>query len=360
MVILKSLILEPTQNNLQKLLYQPFLLRDGEKKNSRFQITFISQDIVYRYSLSYNADFISNEKLEIEKGDNFVTYFSREEDNIPVSPVDIGIASQTLRKNSLFLYLAQALNDKHATNVMRWFAEDLILLGDKIDNSLFKLLEDKMNKELFLRFLKAADFHIEDIDVRIEENELPNQFRQMMSQISGNELPKSIRSLQLYILHNSYDDKGNKINTIPISLLSESKGTQKIVFIALTILSRRRQSKVIVIDEFNDSLHLQLSQNLLDVFNSEFNINQFVLTTHELQLMDQNLRKDQIYFVEKDFEGNSNIFSLFDFEDESFKRSDISYMKRYLNGQFGGAPIIYLEGLLDAVKRSVEGDVDAY
>lgn len=48
--------------------------------------------------------------------------------------------------------------------------------------------------------------------------------------------------------------------------------------------------------------------------------------------------------------------SLFDFNSESLKRADISYVKRYLNGQFGAAPIISLENLVETIQRTVEED----
>ena len=39
-------------------------------------------------------------------------------------------------------------------------------------------------------------------------------------------------------------------------------------------------------------------------------MNQIISTTHELQLLDQNLRVDQIYLFEKDFEGISTLDSM--------------------------------------------------
>lgn len=158
------------------------------------------------------------------------------------------------------------------------------------------------------------------------------------------------------MVHKIYDDCGTVSGRRVISINAESDGTKEMVIIALTILLRRTESKVILIDEFDDSFHLDLSKALLDVFNTKENINQFILTTHELQLMDHHLRKDQINFVEKEYSGNSNLFSLFDFNSESLKRADISYVKRYLSGQFGAAPIISLEDLVETIQRTVEED----
>ena len=85
---------------------------------------------------------------------------------------------------------------------------------------------------------------------------------------------------------------------------------------------------------------------MLKIINSESNTNQFIFTTHNLNLLDSDLRIDQIYMTEKDFLGRTDLFSLFDFNELSgVSRSDISFFKRYLNGQFGALPDIDVEGM---------------
>ena len=61
-----------------------------------------------------------------------------------------------------------------------------------------------------------------------------------------------------------------------------------------------------------------------------------VFTTHDVNLLDQNtIRKDQVWFTEKNEQGVSEIFSLSDFEDV---REDTLFAKWYLNNKFGGVP----------------------
>ena len=69
--------------------------------------------------------------------------------------------------------------------------------------------------------------------------------------------------------------------------------------------------------------------------------------------MDNQLRKDQIYFIDKNYRGESQLYSLFDFaEDTKGSRSDITYYRRYLKGLFGGIPNIETQKLIDlAVNR---------
>ena len=126
----------------------------------------------------------------------------------------------------------------------------------------------------------------------------------------------------------------------------ESSGTKKMMLVALTLLDSLHMDRVIVMDEFDDSFHLSLTQTLLNIINSESNTNQFIFTSHNLNLLDSKLRVDQIYLIEKDFLGKTEVYSLFDFNGiNGVSRNDISFAKRYLKGQFGALPDIDLEGI---------------
>ncbi|WP_411345019.1 AAA family ATPase [Paenibacillus sp. WLX1005] len=158
-------------------------------------------------------------------------------------------------------------------------------------------------------------------------------------------------SRELYTVYRKYDNNGEVVGSSSIHVSSlESKGTKKIIEIALTILFSENNGKVIIMDEFDDAVHLKLSKALIRLFNSAGNKNQFILTSHELQLLDCDLRKDQIYLLEKDFEGQSSLYSLFDFNElNSTPRNDISFFKRYMRGQFGAVPTIDIQGMLNSL-----------
>ena len=49
----------------------------------------------------------------------------------------------------------------------------------------------------------------------------------------------------------------------------------------------------------------------------------------------ENLRRDQLYLVEKDLLGKSKLYSLSEFRN---LRVDADYEKKYLTGQFGAIP----------------------
>ena len=101
---------------------------------------------------------------------------------------------------------------------------------------------------------------------------------------------------------------------------------------------------VYFIDDLNASLHPLLVRNFILTFlNPEININhaQLIFTTHDTWLLsNQLLRRDEIWFTEKDADGLSALYSLADFidEDDSRIRKDENYEENYLLGKYGAIP----------------------
>ena len=101
---------------------------------------------------------------------------------------------------------------------------------------------------------------------------------------------------------------------------------------------------VYFIDDLNASFHPLLVRNFILTFlNPEININhaQLIFTTHDTwQLSNRLLRRDEIWFTEKDDEGLSTLYSLADFidEDSSRIRKDENYEENYLLGKYGAIP----------------------
>lgn len=102
------------------------------------------------------------------------------------------------------------------------------------------------------------------------------------------------------------------------------------MFLALYFLSNTK--KVLLIDEFDRSYHLELAKALISLINNKEQTNQFILTSHELSLMDTKLRQDQIWFAEKNQFGESELFSIFDFDDKELKRGILIIRKDILRG----------------------------
>ena len=104
--------------------------------------------------------------------------------------------------------------------------------------------------------------------------------------------------------------------------------------------------RTIVVDEIDNSLHPLFLEYLIQLFNSrENNPNkaQLIFNTHSVETLSLDLlRRDQIYFVEKNHEnGVTELYSL----DEFFPRKTENVRKGYLQGRYGAIPNIGLEDL---------------
>lgn len=122
----------------------------------------------------------------------------------------------------------------------------------------------------------------------------------------------------------------------------ESDGTQRL-FDFMDILFSKKADATFVVDEIDRSLHPMLTQQLIDLFNKS-HVNdtcQLVFTTHESAIMSFDyLRKDEIWFIDRNEIGTSHLYSLDDFAQVGKVRTDSRIDKQYLEGRYGGVPCL--------------------
>ncbi|HQP45652.1 MAG TPA: ATP-binding protein, partial [Flexilinea sp.] len=132
-------------------------------------------------------------------------------------------------------------------------------------------------------------------------------------------------------------------------LTDESEGTQKLFYLSGPIIDTLIGGKVLFIDEIEARLHPLLTRKLISLFHSkELNPHhaQLIFATHDTNLLSNKLfRRDQIWFVEKDEEGASHLYSLAELK----VRNDASFGSEYLQGRYGAIPIFgeFKETLMD-------------
>lgn len=140
-----------------------------------------------------------------------------------------------------------------------------------------------------------------------------------------------------------------------LDINDESDGTRRLLDLLPAICSVNEEtegaelfaSRTYVIDEFDRSLHPNLSKAFLGKFLScevSLGMDQLIVTTHEDALLDNSLlRRDEIWFVQKERDSSSQLYSLNDYN----PRFDKDIQKDYLSGKFGAVPYImegYVEG----------------
>ena len=131
-----------------------------------------------------------------------------------------------------------------------------------------------------------------------------------------------------------------------ISLKDESAGTLKMFALYQELQDTLDNGGVLFVDELNARLHPLLLRHIIQRFlNQETNQHgaQLIFTSHDVSNMtNELLRRDEIWFVEKDKQGLSSLYSMAEYKDgtgESSRR-DLNYMKNYLYGRYGGIPYI--------------------
>jgi AAA15 family ATPase/GTPase len=112
--------------------------------------------------------------------------------------------------------------------------------------------------------------------------------------------------------------------------------TERLINLIPALFLLQEEEKVIFIDELDRRLHPLLSRLFVKtVIDCRGKNNQLVFTTQDTNLLNlELLRRDEIWFVEKDLQGSSSLHSLAEFK----MRPDLKIEKGYLNGRFGAIP----------------------
>ena len=333
--LLRQIVVDGTPSELELL---PRFTFANESGDTNFKIHFTKNGNLYYYELNYDWDGIINECLTM----NGNVIFKRTADEITMPPL-IKDLKESLRVNQPLLFFAQTNNVPEAKEAYEWFAQDIInpsLISNNSYNQylqnqqLFKPLHTNLElKEKVLYFLRAADFNIRDIIT--QEIEIPTIEDDKKSEV------------RLII---NFEHEGPDRSRFVINYNVESIGTQIFLLLIMNILENQHNSKLFLIDEFDRSLHPKLVNILLRIFN-EWNRTgtQLIATTHDMDILDAPLRTDQIWFVDKSYDGVSTLDSAFDFNEQNIK--DIK--KNYQDGLYGADQIIN-----DAMMKDILGISD--
>jgi hypothetical protein len=208
----------------------------------------------FEYLLEYKAQEIVDEQLRVD-GE---TLIQRHLQDFDVLPNQLKPLEKNIRRNQNLLFFAQSNNVFEAKLAYSWFLEDLIVVNtEQIPNVLFKSLNDRKFKDKFLKFLRAADFNITDVEVKERQEIRPN------IQINFHEGPSIIQEQVYDMIYDVYSTHNSENNEFQIHFNNESTGTQVLMLLALYILNNENSGKVLLIDEFDRSFHIELAEACL-------------------------------------------------------------------------------------------------
>lgn len=310
---------------------------------SEFEITFVIDGIRHQYGFQVNSNRITEEWLYVYKTAKPQKWFHRvsspksNSDTYDFSSYLIGQRKtwqEATRSNALFLSTAVQLNSEALRPIFLWLVENLEIVGAAMQPSndqTDELIKTDNGKLDVLNFMNAADLSISDLSFEKREG------KRMEFGFDGD---KPIQSLtKIEITQTKVHHVGESGSAI-FELAEESLGTQRLFAFAGLILHVLKLGKVLVVDEFDGSLHPLMMKFLINLFHSkDTNLHnaQLIFTTHNTSLLDMNVfRRDQIWLVEKDHHMASNIRPLSDFS----PRKNEAFEHNYLTGRYGALPFI--------------------
>ncbi|WP_071931897.1 AAA family ATPase [Nocardia mangyaensis] len=144
-----------------------------------------------------------------------------------------------------------------------------------------------------------------------------------------------------------------------LELREESRGTRQMLSLAFDALPILDHGGVLLVDEIDVSLHPVLSAAILALFRSARtnpHNAQVVFTTHDVSLLgsmdgQEVLKRDEIWFTEKDSDGCSSLYSLAEFKP---RNQGVNRERQYLNGNYGAIPDISFDQLAAALTVRLE------
>lgn len=295
-----------------RFVISPFKFEDYANKPSSFYIRFLLNGVEYEYSFSFMHDEIITETLYYYPNGRKSLVFRRDESRgtekkdiyefktVIKRPFDV---ADNTSKKTLYISRASQMDREIAQKIFLFFCNDIVLDYqvaniDSLDN-LFK-----ERKEQMLEVLRTADSDI--IDFKIQNNAITT-------------------------FHRTNPSVAFDFET------EESEGTKTLFRMMVRMIGIIHEGKMLLVDEIDNSLHTQLVEFVIGMFNHSDHA-QLIYTTHNTHLLNTDFqRRDQVNFVNKREDGSSDLYSLFDFKDF---RDTLDMEKAYLQGRFDAIPTI--------------------
>lgn len=328
----------------------PFkLTKKSILEDSEFELVFIEQGVRYQYGFCCNANRFTEEWLIAYPNGRAQKWFHRVYDSnnsidtYKFSSTFLGgrqrqITATQTRSNALYLSTAVQFNNAQLMPVFNWFKNKLRVVSSShllSDSYTKRMCEDEEEKLKIIQFMNSADLNIADIQLKKEvfstqllpkilSEEIKNQ---VSHELSGKELTT------LRYIHQLTDEAG----TIEFEENEESDGTRTLFTLAGPWLDVIKNERVLVVDELDSSLHPLLVHYLIKALHMSKSHAQLIFTTHDSTLLSQKLlRRDQVWFTEKDEKNSTKLFPLSDFS----PRENEAIEKGYLVGRYGGIPFL--------------------
>ncbi len=324
----------------------PFLFDENSRdEETTFEVFYVdnSEDTgkTYQYGFSLKKDEVVEEwlysKAKTARNKYRTIFYRKKGEELEMngfSKNHVENIKASLNKESLIVSLGSKLRIAKLKKVRDWFlSNEIVNFGDPAENFFLSrvlpegFVDRKEVQDNIVEYFASFDEAIQDFNIE----ELPQEDEKDNS-----------KSYKIDALH-KIGDSGKMVS---IPLKQESSGTLKMFALYPSLKEVLDQGSTLFIDELNARLHPSLVRNIILTFLSpEINTRnaQLVFTTHDIwQFSNELLRRDEIWMVNKNQDGVSELYSLVEFKDEEGNkvRRDEALAKNYLTGNYGAIPAL--------------------
>jgi len=317
---------------------------------SEFAVDILLGGVRHEYGFAVNSEAVCREWLYVYPRGARQVWFERTEHGSISFGTEMPGENKTIealvRKNSLFLSAAAQNNHLALSPIYSWFSHRLSFrIADRAvyGANAAQFCEDERDRAVITRLLAHADLGITDI--QLEDIPWPETAKNYLELVATWPVAATLPGKQVLrvirLLHRIGD------RNVALEPRQESNGTVTYLSLIGPIVSALKWGEVLCIDELDASLHPLIAIELIRLFTSqETNPQsaQLIFNTHDTNLLSSGvLRRDQIWFTEKDSDGSSHLYPLTDFK----PRRQENLENGYLQGRYGAIPFIhpdYLSG----------------
>lgn len=338
---MKHMILYSFREDLSNIKFRPEpYWFEEENIPTEFSVLFSIESEIFQYGFSVDRNGTILEEYLYQRDtsrvmEHYLKIFDRNKGGIEGSLLDNIEATNLLslvENDTLILSVISKLKVPVIASVYEWFRNVPVvdygnpnrefmeirrMRGGAISHPLIKLIEDPNEKKQLEAFIRAIDIGITNFDV--------------VEDVDGKRVV-------------AYHQNPFTKELLQTSIDSESSGTIKMLMLYVNIKKVLDDGGTIFIDELDAKLHPLLIRYIIIMFHDKRQNPkdaQLIFSTQEVFTLDKdNLRRDEIWFTDKNEMGISTLYSLVDYVDDQDKkvRNDASYGKDYILGRYKSIP----------------------
>lgn len=353
---LRNFLLHTKESKTDSTGFVPFM---GSAKNNKqpgeIEFTFYLDQIKYIYFLSINQQIVLEESLHYYPGTQPAVIFQRKyAETDKRTKVKFGnnlqfstktkslIEGLTLNNSSVIASMSKANIPENAVDkIYQWFEKKFHATiypeTELFTKSSSQIISDGTFRDFALSVMQKADLDIHAIEVIEKEVNLTpgkdvinTEGGLTVEEYAAIYQTQSVRKKEVVFSHQI----DGHIQPLPLDL--ESKGTLRLFGLSVPLKKALQPGSFLMIDELENSLHNDLVVHFLRMFLMNSKDSQMLATTHNTNILNEDLlRRDTIWFTEKNQQGFTDLYSLLDFR----LHKNINPFNAYRTGKLGAKPL---------------------